>query len=104
MRKYMKDNADNIINRRPFKESSIEGYTYKDTAAYVINSYTTPIAIYTNDTWYLNTQKYSQTTTMQQHALRLILDNEHTVASTPEMFTLRIRALQGLPRPNTIQH
>lgn len=79
MRVYMKRNADNVINRRPFKEATIEGYYYGKV--YVINSYRTPIAVYNpeNNLWYLSTEKHSQITSRQQSALRLILSEEVTL-------------------------
>lgn len=94
MRVYMKRNAYNIINRRPFKEATIEGYYYGK--AYIINSYRTPIAVYNPESnlWYLSTEKHSQTTSTQQSALRRILSEEVTL-SLDESWSALIQNIQA---------
>lgn len=73
MRVYMKKNAKNILAREPFKADSISGRTVLGPS-YVIRSYSTPIALYYKGQWYLTNEKFSQTTSTQQSALRLILN------------------------------
>jgi|SRR6059058_14772 len=92
MRKYMQDAAPLILDCRPFvndrQRKSFSGSVVKEARGkivYVIYSYTTPIAFFIGrprlgpdklewvGAWYMTRQRYSETTTQQQHGLRLIL-------------------------------
>jgi hypothetical protein len=81
MRKYIENNRENILNRRPFKTDTFSGYPVGD--GYCVDSYATTIACYSNETktWYLTDEKFSQTTGTQQHGLRVILSKYITLSS-----------------------
>lgn len=56
-----------IASRRPFEGNTMDGRWEGDI--YRVWSYSTVIAEYQNGVWYLNTRKYSVTTSRQQNLI-----------------------------------
>jgi hypothetical protein len=84
----MQDAAPRILKREYFKADSIRGtYPYEGkNLDYAIYSYSTPIALFHGGQWYMTTKRFSQTTTNQQAALRLILRDEHVIQLSQDVF------------------
>jgi hypothetical protein len=105
MRKYMKDAAPAIRVRKNFSAATIsgEGVHTKtkdglefDMSSYVIYSYRTPIAIFRKGQWYETDERFSQTTSTQQSAIRVILKEagiNNLVTLSPAMFAAQLRQI-----------
>jgi hypothetical protein len=103
MRKYMKDAAPAIRVRKNFSAATIsgEGVHTKtkdglEYSSYVIYSYRTPIAIFRKGQWYETNERFSQTTSTQQSAIRVILKEagiNNLVTLSPAVFAAQLREL-----------